>query len=133
MNNYNCEFEKTEAGKYRCKICGVTIPVNASMNCRMKHKQAENKPPSLMQKVTNFAVAATAHAAAGNPTVTKEVMQERLAICRSCPLFKPNGNQVGGVCTHESCGCNIQDNLNYLNKIAWADQECPIKQWGKGV
>ena len=113
----NCELEKDElTGKFICKICGVKLPVNASMN-----------------KVTNFASAATAHAAAGNPTVTKEVMQERLAICRSCPLFKPNANQVGGVCTHETCGCNIQDNLNYLNKIAWADQECPIKRWGKGV
>jgi len=130
----NCELEKDElTGKFICKICGVKLPVNAQINCRMKRKQAENKPPPLVQRVANFASAATAHAAAGNPKVTKEVMQERLAICRSCPLFKPNKNEVGGVCTHETCGCNIQDNLNYLNKIAWADQECPIKRWGKGV
>jgi ribosomal protein L40E len=92
----NCELEKDElTGKFICKICGVKLPVNAQINCRMKRKQAENKPPPLVQRVANFASAATAHAAAGNPKVTKEVMQERLAICRSCPLFKPNKNEVG--------------------------------------
>lgn len=131
MNTIDCEFEKNELGKFTCKLCGKTIPVNAPMNCKFKQKQQENKEPSLAQKATNFAKAAISHAKAGNPTVTEEQMKERLAICKACPLFKPNQNKAGGVCTHSSCGCSIQDNLNYLNKIAWADQECPTGLWGK--
>lgn len=127
----NCEFQRNEAGKYTCQICGVTIPVLANMNCKMKKKQSQNKEPSLGQKAVNFAKAAIEHAKAGNPTVSEEKMKERLAICKACPLFKPNDNKAGGVCTHSSCGCGIQDNLNYLNKIAWADQECPTGLWPK--
>jgi hypothetical protein len=129
--NINCEFEKNEAGKYVCSACGLVLPVLTNVNCRVKKQQSENKEPSLAQKAVNFAKAAVAHAAAGSPTVSEEKMKERLAICKSCPLFKPNNNQAGGVCTHSSCGCNVQDNLNYLNKIAWADQECPTGLWGK--
>jgi glycosyltransferase involved in cell wall biosynthesis len=28
------------------------------------------------------------------------------------------------------CGCNINDQQIYLNKLAWADQKCPISKWG---
>jgi hypothetical protein len=87
--------------------------------------------PDLATRVGNFTKAAVEHAKLGNPVVKEDTMKSRLEICRQCPLFKPNMNEVGGVCTHESCGCSIQDNLNYLNKIAWADQECPIGKWGK--
>lgn len=120
----DCKLQVNEAGKYQCVICGNVYPINAQVNCK-------NKEPSVAQKAVNFAKAAIAHAAAGNPTVSEDKMKERLAICKACPLFKPNNNKAGGVCTHSSCGCGIQDNLNYLNKIAWADQECPTGLWGK--
>lgn len=28
------------------------------------------------------------------------------------------------------CGCNINDQQIYLNKLAWSDQRCPIRRWG---
>lgn len=119
-----CKFEIQSDGLCKCSVCGY----------KTKHCKAFRQcGPSIAQKVVNFLAASTKHAIAGNPVVREEVMKQRLEICRACPLFKANGNEVGGVCTHSSCGCNIQDNLNYLNKIAWADQECPIGSWPKMV
>jgi len=138
MDSIICNFEFDE--KEQCFVC-----TQCGYKNRTKFKEArrvcdvspavepkpELKPPSLLQRIINFTAAATQHAIAGNPVVTEEVLQERLKICQGCELFKRNQNEVGGVCTHENCGCNIKDNLTYLNKIAWADQQCPIGKWGK--
>lgn len=143
-----CEFSVNTAGKYECTYCSQVVPkAGVRRNCPEKLRQRDHgmfdsshsipppppspEPPNLLKRLANFGTAAVNHALKGNPTVSEEVMKERLAICKGCELFKPNGNEAGGVCTHSSCGCNIQDNLNYLNKIAWADQECPIKKWLK--
>lgn len=121
----NCSFKPNSLGTFTCEYCGFTFPKDS-----VKRNCPARKEPNIVQKGWNFAKAAVQHAINGYPTVTEEKMRERLDICRSCDLFKPNANQVGGICTHESCGCTIQDNLNYLNKIAWADQKCPIDKWG---
>lgn len=132
MEHNYCKFIFNEQiGKCKCYDCGYeTIYCNAKKYCLSK-PQPQLERPSLINRVTNFVAAVTQHAIAGNPTVSEKTMKERLAICKECPLFKLNTNAVGGVCTHETCGCNVQDNLNYLNKIAWADQKCPIDKWGK--
>jgi len=124
-----CKFERDANGICRCVNCNATNPYcEAKREC---DKQEIPSPPPLTQRVVNFVAAAAQHAIAGNPVVSEKVLQERLKICQACELFKRNQNEIGGVCTHSSCGCNIQDNLNYLNKIAWADQQCPIGKWGK--
>lgn len=133
----NCIYQPDGQGKFRCERCGLQVSNPLRTNCRASntpnpppHKAIE--PPPLLTRLANFAVAAAAHAVKGNPTVPEEVMQERLAICRACPLFKVLDQEKNtGVCTHQSCGCTIQDNITYLNKIAWADQECPIGSWKK--
>ena len=28
------------------------------------------------------------------------------------------------------CGCNINTKKTFFNKLAWADQKCPIDKWG---
>src|SRR3990167_1247138 len=126
MMNTECEFNLNSKGKYECAYCAIEVPVaGVHSNCKEKLRQREHgmesnaqpyqrppapEPPPLLTRLAHFAVAAAAHAVKGNPTVTEEVMQERLAICRACPLFKvldPEKNT--GVCTHQSCGCTIQD------------------------
>jgi len=137
MPETTCNFVKQEGSDLCvCTKCGYeTKYCNASKRCRMNRAvqspKNELQPPSLLTRVINFTTAATKHAVAGNPVVSEEILKERLSICKSCELFKPNANTVGGVCTHATCGCNIQDNLNYLNKIAWADSFCPIKKWDR--
>jgi hypothetical protein len=29
------------------------------------------------------------------------------------------------------CGCNVNTKKVFLNKLAWADQECPLGKWKK--
>lgn len=29
------------------------------------------------------------------------------------------------------CGCSISQKKRFLNKLAWADQECPLNKWNK--
>ena len=132
MQQTFCKFkvDPDKSGWFKCELCGYPTQYgHAQRLCDGPTNKEQG--PSLLQRIVNFTAAATKHSIAGNPVVDELILKQRLEICKSCPLFKPNANEVGGVCTHESCGCNIQDNLNYLNKIAWADQECPIGKWGK--
>lgn len=121
------------------KLCNFQ-PYNNLFKCSdcafvTKHKNAQREcvplvVPSLSTRITNFTKAAIQHQLNGSPTCTDEQIKERLEICYKCPLFKINDNGVGGICTHDSCGCTIKDEQIYLNKLAWADQQCPINRWG---
>lgn len=88
-------------------------------------------PPPLSMRLANFSKAAIAHAVAGNPTCTQEQIDERLAICRGCEMFRKESTREDmGVCAHQSCGCQLSREQKYLNKLAWADQSCPLEKWG---
>ena len=65
------------------------------------------------------------HVQAGLPKSTKEEILYRHNICVSCDQF----NHIKSQCN--ICGCNIEKKSKFLNKLAWADQECPIGKWPK--
>tara|TARA_B100000519_G_scaffold195450_1_gene200517 strand:- start:410 stop:670 length:261 start_codon:yes stop_codon:yes gene_type:complete len=77
--------------------------------------------PKHLQRVRNFTMALVKHAKNGAPKASQEVIDERLAICELCPHFQ------GQHCN--KCGCACKGNRVFLNKLAWADQECPIGKW----
>lgn len=79
--------------------------------------------PNSIQKIFNFTLATIKHVSKGIPTCTDEQIQKRLAICKECVYF------TGSNCIHKRCGCNINDQQRFLNKLAWADQECPDGRW----
>jgi hypothetical protein len=144
----DCEWEKYN-DRYKCKLCGFIVnDPNIKKNCAKKrHQQRVVSPPRksvssndlptssnkdlppFHKRVFNFAKAAVKHAMAGSPQCTEEEIQTRLEICRQCELFKSYGD--GGICSHDNCGCNLKAEQIYLNKLAWADQECPVGKWGK--
>jgi hypothetical protein len=125
----NCVFIK-QNDIWICNTCGYQTEIeNLNRNCK-PILQKTNEPPNLLRKISNFTFAAAQHLFKGMPTVTEQELEERLEKCRGCELFKKKG-MTGGVCTHENCGCNIQDEVVFLNKIAWADQKCPIDKWGE--
>lgn len=119
----NCIFIK-DGDIFKCEVCGSIVKKNCKQNCS---GQKQEKSPGLVRKIVNFVPAAISHAIKGNPTVSEDKMRERLSICKGCQLY----DKIKEICTHSSCGCPIKDNLEYRNKIAWADQECPIGLWGK--
>lgn len=122
----NCLFKKYD-DEYRCEYCGKRVKYyGVQATCTAKQM------PSLATRVANFIPALASHVAGGMQTVPNSIKDERYALCRSCPLFKLFNEETGdGACTHGRCGCNVHPGDGFLNKINWADQECPIGKWGK--
>jgi hypothetical protein len=121
-----------------CEVCGYRVPKQPSGGHDLKHdctvpqqqlKPAPQRPP-LLKRLKNFTVAAIAHELRGAPTCTDEQIAERHAICKACELYiKSEHNANLGVCGHSDCGCSLGRASKYLNKLAWADQQCPLGKW----
>jgi hypothetical protein len=127
-----CNFNtKYKDGFWMCEKCGYII--RESLKNAVRECVPIEQPqfgPNLVRRIANFTFAVGKHLYKGMPTCSQEELDKRLGICKECPLFKNNG-LTGGICTHESCGCNVQDEVVFLNKLAWSDQVCPIGQWSK--
>jgi hypothetical protein len=84
----------------------------------------DNQPPCLLKKVWNFTLASAKHAVDGFRIVTRDELENRLAICEQCPLL------VNQVCTHKDCGCGIRgDRGTFWSKLAWRSETCPDGKW----
>lgn len=63
------------------------------------------------------------HISRGLPKSSRKTINERFAICLSCDAYDPKRS----IC--RACGCNINNKKTFMNKLAWADQECPLGKW----
>lgn len=79
----------------------------------------------LIIRLKTFLKSLLFHVWAGFPKSTTSEILDRYSICLSCEKFKHNKSECG------VCGCNINKKRVFLNKLAWADQECPIGKWKK--
>lgn len=79
----------------------------------------------LLKKLKTFAKSLLFHVWAGFPKSSQAQINERYAICQQCEMFDSNKSQC------LVCGCNLGTQKIFLNKLAWADQECPLKKWSK--
>jgi hypothetical protein len=78
-------------------------------------------------RIKTFIKSLIFHINSGLPKSSQEQINFRYNICLSCEKFDREQNQCG------VCGCNINNKKIFLNKLAWADQECPLKKWSKIV
>ena len=85
--------------------------------------EPERTLPPIMVMGWNFAKAMASHAASGFKRCTKKEIHKRLAICQQCPLL------VDSRCTHQHCGCRINDQEVLLNKLALKSETCPESKW----
>lgn len=74
-----------------------------------------------MKKLINFIKALYFHIGAGMPKASKNQISTRYNICISCDKFYQNQ------CLE--CGCNVNNKSVFMNKLAWADQKCPLNKW----
>lgn len=127
-----CDFEYTgpTAGRhgYRCRACGHEVQLNKELPSQKIRRQCDgprgpHSPPGLLRRGLNFTRAAVAHQLRGRPKADQATIDYRLAICQACELFS------GEICTHKKCGCRIGGKAGFLNKLAWADQQCPAGHW----
>lgn len=117
---------------WQCEKCGLTLPIKPTgkVYCVCENSiKLEAREPNIIQKAVNFAGAVTKHIISGLHKCTQEQIDNRLSICKGCELYIQKEN--GGVCGHQSCGCNLKNEQVFLNKLAWADQQCPLGKWSK--
>lgn len=78
-------------------------------------------------RIKTFSKSLLFHIYSGFPKSTQEEIEYRYSVCSSCDLFHREMQQC------LSCGCNINKKKIFMNKLAWADQSCPIGRWAKIV
>lgn len=67
------------------------------------------------------------HVNNGLPKSSYDTIQYRYSICLLCDSFDKINHQCN------ECGCNINNKKIFLNKLAWADQSCPLNKWQKEI
>lgn len=76
-----------------------------------------------IKRVFRFLYALFWHIISGFPTANNQQILERYSICIICENF----NHEKSICN--ICGCNLSKRKEFMNKLAWADSECPIDKW----
>lgn len=76
-------------------------------------------------KIITFIKSLFFHIYAGFPKATQQQINERYNICINCDRF----DNINKECME--CGCNINNRKIFMNKLAWADQQCPLDKWLK--
>jgi hypothetical protein len=118
-------------GILKCQYCGYPARrVDTKRMCRKFLPTGEPIIPPLTDRAINLAKATANHIKTGSKYVSQDIIDARLNICKECPLFLKTEGKVGGTCTHASCGCNLSRERQFLNKLYWADQKCPLDKWG---
>lgn len=123
--------EEPEAFGYWCPLAHAGGEIDRRMIVgRSAIGQTPPRPqetPGLLRRAASFAGAVVGHVAAGAPTVSAEVKEARLAICRSnvCGQYRDEE----GVPACLACGCGRR---GLAVKASWADQSCPLEPplWG---
>jgi len=78
-------------------------------------------------KLKNFIKALWFHIGYGLPKCTQDQINHRFMICLNCEFYDKSNTEC------LQCGCNISPKKKFLNKLAWADQKCPIDKWKKEI
>ncbi len=78
-------------------------------------------------KIKTFLKSLYFHIALGLPKTSYSQIQDRHNICLSCDKYNSIKKECG------ICGCLVNNKKIFFNKLAWADQECPIGKWQKTI
>lgn len=77
----------------------------------------------LLFKVKIFIKSLLFHIWSGFPKCTQDQINDRLQICLNCDSY----DRLHQECLE--CGCNVNGKKIFMNKLAWADQKCPLNKW----
>jgi uncharacterized paraquat-inducible protein A len=79
----------------------------------------------LLVRLKTFVKSLFFHIYAGFPKATQAEIIDRWIECQKCKEFNSEKSECN------ICGCSLSVKSKFLNKLAWADQECPIGKWSK--
>jgi hypothetical protein len=80
-----------------------------------------------LQRIIRFLKSLFFHIGYGLPKSSSETISYRYSVCLSCDSFDTKYSQCN------ECGCNISQKSELMNKLAWADQQCPLNKWSKTI
>lgn len=76
---------------------------------------------NIISKLKTFFKSLYFHVYRGMPKSSQFEIDSRYITCQGCDSF------------HDSqcieCGCRITRDKEFLNKLAWKDQKCPLDRW----
>ena len=76
---------------------------------------------NVIVRVKNFLKSLYFHLYRGMPKSDQFTINTRYAVCVKCESFDLEQCM--------ECGCLISKKKEFFNKLAWKDQECPLKKW----
>lgn len=77
----------------------------------------------MILKIKNFLYALFWHCYRGFPKSSQSMIEDRYSICLDCDMYCSKNKQC------LECGCSINNKKVFMNKLAWADQRCPLDKW----
>lgn len=121
-----CKFITYDGMHFKCKNCGIELvfmeyQLSEPVYICSKSIEKDGSFPSFIQKIKNFALATFDHIMLGAPMADEQTIENRYNICVSCENFHNNSCKL--------CGCPLKQGKNYISKLAWKDQKCPINKW----
>lgn len=111
---------------WTCDKCGLNLKVKrlpVRCECGAVGERPAPKMPSLVTMGVNFTKAATVHEVHGRPKSPYWEIAERQRICQACDEYDPQKQRCA------VCGCKVNGQRVYLNKLSWADMRCPNDKW----
>lgn len=101
----------------------ITVDESHPAYPRQPRKRPDQPPlPPLADRIANFARSAVRHVASGMRQCSEDEVNARYAICQACEWFRD------GACA--KCGCPVVRERQYISKLSWASESCPIGKWG---
>lgn len=76
-----------------------------------------------MNRIITFIKSLIWHISLGMPKSSQQEILDRFAICKECDMYSIRDQQC------LVCGCGINKNKSFFNKLAWSDQKCPLNKW----
>lgn len=136
MNNLLCEFEPIEINPelLQCKYCSLIIQKRDSSKkymCRERVEESAQNPDNnshIRVKLVKSEILSSNNTqpthteSADRQQCSQEQIDDRLSICNKCEFYQNN--------TCLQCGCALSRDRNFMNKLYWRDQSCPIGKWG---
>ena len=77
----------------------------------------------ILKKIKNFAISLFKHTKNGMPKATQFTIDTRHIICLSCSSYNKEDKECS------ECGCSLSRKKEFMNKLAWQDQRCPLGKW----
>lgn len=128
-----CDLEPIGNSKteFKCQHCKNVVNYNLAetglpkIPCVVKLsnpvESVKFTKPNIIVRIKNFLKALWSHLRTGAKRTSLEERQNRLAICTDCEYYD------GVACTQ--CGCPITRHQQFVSKLDWKNQKCPVGKW----